>query len=149
MELNRILVPTDFSACSTAAFEWAASLARDRGAMLLLLHVRENPGGVGEEESGVNRDEAYLHRLLRQSGRTAREIGWSQHLAEGDPGEQIVRFAREQHADLIVIGTHGRRGISRLLMGSVAESVVRQASCPVLTVRQGPGDRSSALPADR
>ncbi|MCH5374990.1 MAG: universal stress protein [Planctomycetes bacterium] len=136
MQLKKILVPTDFSQGSSAAIEWAASLARDHNAMLMIVHVRENPGGVGDEASGINRNEVYLHRLLQQSGRAATGVGWSQHLLEGDAGEQIVRFAAEQQVDLIVLGTHGRQGLMRLLMGSVAESVLRRATCPVLTVKQ-------------
>jgi len=135
VKLKKILVPTDFSDSSAAALELAMCLARDHDATLLIVHVRENPGGVGEGQAAVNKDEAYLHRLLQEAGRRAAGIGCSRHLLEGDPGEQIVKFAEQQQVDLIALGTHGRRGIVRWLMGSVAESVVRRASCPVLTIK--------------
>jgi nucleotide-binding universal stress UspA family protein len=136
--VNTILHPTDFSERSQHAFWLACSLARDYGARLIVLHVVAAPAVVyaegmvppiPEELRAAAQEE--LDRL--QAPRA--DVRAERRLAEGDAVEETLRVARETNADLIVVGTHGRTGLGRLLMGSVAEQVVRRASCPVLTVK--------------
>jgi len=145
---TRILVPTDFSEPSDAALEYARALADKFGATLHLLHVIE-PGYA----TGTFSNEAYIaveapgsyEMLVKEAqAKFAYRVfpsdrarhGATTEVMTGMSAATIVEFARDQHIDLIVMGTHGRTGLAHLLMGSVAEHVVRTASCPVLTVRQ-------------
>jgi len=137
-----ILHPTDFSASSEHAFQLAASLARDHGAHLIILHVDPPTRGVGPAmvvpptPPGVYNDQLWEEfRRLTASDPRIREVHIKTELITGDPITEILEIARERDCDLIVMGTHGRTGLSRLLMGSVAEAVLRRASCPVLTVK--------------
>jgi nucleotide-binding universal stress UspA family protein len=136
-EIKTILHPTDFSERSDQAFRLACSLARDHGARLVLLHVAPPPmteiGGVMTPDPGRH-DEEYWEQLRQRQPEDPR-VSVERLLAEGSPGEAILRAARETGCDLIVLGTHGRTGLGRVLMGSVAEEVVRKATCPVLTVK--------------
>ena len=139
MHVNKILFPTDFSEASHHALAWAASLARDSGASLVIVHVEEPPMayGGGEMYYGVeetDRDE--LRRHLAEVLPSDPTVHCEHKLLVGDPAGSIVHTAETEGADLIVMGTHGRTGLTRLLMGSVAEAVVRRAPCPVLTVKQ-------------
>jgi nucleotide-binding universal stress UspA family protein len=138
LTIRRILYPTDFSNMSGPAFELASALARDYAADLLVLHVLAPslvvaPNGVAitgpSEETDRARDQ--LEAIRPADPR----VSVGHRLAEGHPVEEIVKAAREAQADLIVMGTHGHTGVSRLLMGSVAEGVMRKAPCPVLTVK--------------
>jgi nucleotide-binding universal stress UspA family protein len=138
LAIKTLLHPTDFSERSTYAFHLACALARDYGARLVLLHVTTTPTiGYGEgllppdPELFVQEAREQLHRLAVPDGNVRAE----HRLEEGEPVTEILRVAQEIHADLIVLGTHGRAGLGRLLMGSVAEQVVRKATCPVLTVK--------------
>jgi nucleotide-binding universal stress UspA family protein len=138
LPVRTILHPADFSECSRPAFELACALARDYGARLVVIHVAQLPllmpeGGV-LVPSPVDEAEGARVRLEQVRPADSR-VGVRHRLAEGDPAEEILKVAEEEQADLIVMGTHGRGGLSRLLMGSVAEGVLRQAPCPVLTVR--------------
>ena len=132
-----ILHPTDFSDCANHAFELACAVARDRGARLLLLHVILPPAAHGEVVARRQAPNYYdeLWNALRAMRPTHGEIPIDHRLEEGDPAEVILRVAQESASGLIVLGTHGRTGVSRLLMGSVADEVVRKAACPVLTIR--------------
>ena len=138
--IRRILHPTDFSEPATAALEVAISMAEEYGAELSLLHVCEPlmvMAGEGFPQIPPNDAEEALARLNSievplPPGRLFR------HLVVGEPAAEIVREANEGSCDLIVMGTHGRTGLNRLLMGSVAEGVSRHAPCPVLTVREIP-----------
>ena len=137
LPIHTILHPTDFSDRSGHALQLASALARDYQARLVLLHVLPRPvigygEGVIPPEPEFLREEAkeQLDRLAVPGGGVVAD----RRLAEGDPAGVILHIARETHADLIVMGTHGRTGLGRLLMGSVAEHVLRRASCPVLTV---------------
>jgi len=140
MNARKILFPTDFSPASHEALHWATSLARDSGATLLIAHVEEPPMayGGGEMYYGMDdemtRDE--LRKTLLQVVPTDHNVPFDHMLLVGDPATAIVHAAEKEEADLIVLGTHGRTGLTRLLMGSVAESVVRRAKCPVLTIKQ-------------
>jgi universal stress protein A len=147
MAIRQILVPTDFSEPSRAALDYAAELARPLGATLDVLHVWEAPVFVPPSmlpEAGVA-DVAALE-LYRESAESQlatfvadakkRGIAVRTSFAElGPAAHTIAEFARARHYDLIVIGTHGRTGLAHVVIGSVAERVVRYAHCPVLAVR--------------
>jgi len=120
-----ILVPVDMSSCSQAAFRLAWRLAQFHGARVEVLHATS-------EASPVLRAE--VERFLSAS-LTEHEPIPSIHLMPGAPRDVILRLAEYLVADVIVLGTHGRTGRVRMLAGGVAESVVRAATCPVLTVR--------------
>jgi len=139
MVANKIIFPTDFSEASNHALRWATSLARDSGAALVVVHVEEPPMAYGGGEmyypvEEPNRDE--LRRSLAQVQPTDPMVPCIHKLLVGEPADAIAKIAETEGADLIVMGTHGRTGLTRLLMGSVAEAVVRKARCPVLTVKQ-------------
>jgi nucleotide-binding universal stress UspA family protein len=138
MNIKTILHPTDFSAASHYALELAFSLARDHGARVVLLSVVEPPFYGGEPLMPIatlpdlrTEAENWFETLPKPKG----DIETKHVLAEGDPVNEILRVAAEEHADFIVLGTHGRTGLSRLLMGSVAENVIRRATCPVVAVK--------------
>jgi nucleotide-binding universal stress UspA family protein len=138
LAVNTILHPTDFSERSHYAFWLACSLARDYGARLIVLHVVAAPAVVYAE--GIvppNPEElrAAVQEELNRLQAPRADVRAERRLAEGDAVEETLRVAKEANADLIVMGTHGRTGLGRLLMGSVAEQVMRRASCPVLTVK--------------
>ena len=144
-KFRRILQPTDFSRASGAAFAQAVALARENRAELLLVHVLLPPTpfmGDGyipprtyEELGAAARRGAQraLAKLLAKAKRATSRV--KAVVLEGVPYEQIARTARRRRADLIVMGTHGRTGLSRFFMGSVAERVIPLAPCPVMTVR--------------
>jgi nucleotide-binding universal stress UspA family protein len=135
-----ILCPTDFSADARPAFEVAGILAREGGGQLVVLHVERPPlatlgGTTGVPPLPVEYDRQRLREQLKRIQPSRPGIAIEHRLEYGDPVSVILRVAQEIDPDLIVMGTHGRTGLRRLLMGSVAEGVVRKASCPVLTVR--------------
>jgi nucleotide-binding universal stress UspA family protein/uncharacterized protein (DUF2267 family) len=138
LPIRTILHPTDLSDCSRHAGELAANLAKDRDAQLVLLHVIE-PSEF-ESELGVALSDPKALRAavdgeLFELQRSYKSVRCEQVVAMGAPAAEIVRVAREIKSDLIVLGTHGRTGLGRLLMGSVAEEVIRRAPCPVLTLK--------------
>src|SRR5262245_45199111 len=138
MNAKRILFPTDFSTCSDAGLEQATALARDAGAKLLIVHVEEPPAAYGGGEmyyGAIEPDNSALVKMLHAVVPTDPDVPFEHRMLMGDPAEEIVRFAEEARCELIVMGTHGRSGFRRLLMGSVAEAVVRRAKCPVLTYK--------------
>ena len=143
--IRRVMHPSDFSRASGAAFARAVDLAKANRAELIVAHVLAPiilmmgdayvPPRVFEDLEAAARAEGkkQLNRLLakaRRAGVRARSM-----LLEGIAHEQIVRAARSTHADLIVIGTHGRTGIAKMFLGSVAGRVVSSTRCPVMTVR--------------
>jgi len=140
MNARKILFPTDFSPASHEALHWATSLARDSGATLLICHVEEPPMAYGGGElyyGGADElTQEELKKTLLQVVPTDHNVAYDHMLLVGDPATAIVHAAEKEEADLIVMGTHGRSGLSRLLMGSVAETVIRKAKCPVLTIKQ-------------
>lgn len=142
---RRILHPSDFSRASSVAFKKAVEMAKANRGELMLVHV-VNPvipvAGDGyvspkmyEEIAASNR--AWAQKELNKLVAKAKASGVRAKAAvlEGSAHDQIVRFARAKRADLLVLGTHGRSGIAKLFLGSVAGRVVAAASCPVLTVR--------------
>lgn len=138
MLAKKILFPTDFSHTGDAALAMATALARDTGATLIITHVEEptNVYAGGEFYYGIpNPPTEELRRMLSEVKPTDPAVVYEHRLLTGDPAATIVRCADEENVDLIVMGTHGRTGIVRVLMGSVAESVVRRANCPVVTYK--------------
>jgi nucleotide-binding universal stress UspA family protein len=138
LRIRSILHPTDFSKNSEYAWHMACALARDYGARLLLAHAQP-PAAVAYGEFGALPPDTYdreaLERQLAQVQPTDSQLAVSRHVLDGDPATAICEFAKDNAVDLIVMGSHGRTGLGRLLMGSVAELVVRRAQCPVLTVK--------------
>jgi nucleotide-binding universal stress UspA family protein len=140
-----ILHPTDFSPASSAAFRRALALARQDRALLVVAHVLVPPAPIVGEgyvspatydaiQEGARRGaEKGLERLAARARREG--VRPQALLLHGLPHEEIPRAARRRRVDLIVMGTHGRTGLGRLFLGSVAERVVALAPCPVMTVR--------------
>jgi nucleotide-binding universal stress UspA family protein len=138
-KIRKILFPTDLSPASNAVLRHATALARGNNASLLILHVEEPPlaYGGGEMFYGVGEISTdALQKMLDKVVPDDPAVKVERRLVMGDPASEIPRVAKEENVDLIVLGTHGRTGLLRLLMGSVAELVVRRAHCAVLTVRQ-------------
>lgn len=147
--IQRILVPVDFSPCSQTALDYAVFVAERFKASLEVLHVWEAPqylgmevmvqvpGEVGQSLSQFVQAQARqdLDKMLEPLAQRS-DLKVQGRLEAGEPYDVIIRVAEQMVCDLLVVGTHGRRGLSHLLMGSVAERVVRRAPCPVLTVRQ-------------
>jgi len=144
IELKRILVPTDFSEPSAAAVKYAKAFAEAFGASLHVLHVLEDPfifaptseGYAAPPEFYADMEKNARDRLgTVLSDADLKKLKTQLALKKGSPFVEIVRYAKSEDIDLIVMGTHGRGPIAHMLMGSVAERVVRKAPCPVLTVR--------------
>ena len=138
MKAKKILLPVDFSTAGEAALQTATMLARDSGATLIVLHVEEPPMayGGGEMYYGlVEPDRNELSRMLHEVKPSDPSIPVVYRLVTGDPATSVVQAAEQENADFIVVGSHGRTGLGRLLMGSVAEAIVRRAQCPVVTVK--------------
>lgn len=138
LPLGTVLHPTDFSENSEYAFRVACGLARDYNARLVLLHVMAPPmviyaGGPVPAETWPSIDE--VQEKLRELQGQAHGVRVETQVLEGDPVDMILRAAEETDCDAVVMGTHGRTGLGRLLMGSVAEAVIRKAPCPVLSVK--------------
>jgi nucleotide-binding universal stress UspA family protein len=142
-EIRRILCPIDFSETSKPAFEYAVALAAQLGAELELFHVYQLPayalpeGGLeilaGLEAEIENQLQQQLDAFAKYS--TEPSVKITTVLGTGVPYVEIIRAAKQRKADLIVIGTHGRTGLAHLLIGSVAERVVRTSEVPVLSIR--------------
>src|SRR6185436_4399085 len=134
---KKILVPLDFSDCSKYALQYAAAMARQFGAELQLLHVVEPYPPVPEmypiDVETLQDDTAELESLRRGLGDKVRSTIC---LRTGTPQLEITRCAQDLKSDLIIIATHGRKGLSRMLLGGTTEKVVRLAPCPVLVVRE-------------
>ena len=140
--LNHILVPHDFGDTSKTAMDYAIALARMFNAVLDVLHVRDRADTIiparFPRELYDELETTVRERLLRITALDETKPSLDFHLRSGTVHAEILRFAREQQTDLIVMGTHGRGAVARAVMGSVAETVVRTAPCPVLTVRKPP-----------
>jgi universal stress protein A len=152
MDIRSILLPTDFSECARYAVPVAAEFARLLGARVICLHVVEpvvQPVGwtplaepmpvaeLGDQmEESAARDLPAFSKSEEFAGLDVEHLS-----APGDPAAEIVRVAEERGAGLIVLSSHGRTGLGRILFGSTAESVVRHARCPVLVVKPPEGDK--------
>jgi nucleotide-binding universal stress UspA family protein len=153
IRITKILYPTDFSSYSNQAYFHAIALAENHGASLTILFVQtpdsSAPGASGDESF----TRSYWRNQLEQIRPTNPDIAVRHVLLNGDPAEEIVRYGRDAGMDLIVMGTHGRTGVERLVLGSVAEKVLRDASCSVLVVKLPKGlpvtERGVAVAAAR
>ena len=132
--IRRILFPTDFSPSAKVAFRYAEQLAAAAGAQLLVLHVQQDLPTVGPVCDVDRKTKRQLQEVQPRSS----DIEVEHIVYSGSPGKAICWIAQEHRCDQIVMGTHGRTGLINLLMGSVAEYVVRHARCPVLTVPSRP-----------
>lgn len=154
IKLEQILVPTDFSEFSSTALKYGCELASRFGARLHLLHVVEDnfafvPDGglvVGAELIVETKQaaEKAIERLPDADWLPNGRDQVQRSVVQGTPFVEVVRYAKSNEIDLIVVGSHGRTGLSHMLLGSVAELVVRKAPCPVLTVR--PGQHEFVMP---
>jgi nucleotide-binding universal stress UspA family protein len=143
--IRRILVPTDFSDCALPAVRYAAELANKFGSELILLHVvpdavlalpdavMPTPTPLADLNALTDAGKQGLANLI--AAEKLQERRPRSEVRIGSPAQEITAAATDLHADLVCIGTHGRGGLARVLLGSVAEHVLRQAPCPVLTVR--------------
>jgi nucleotide-binding universal stress UspA family protein len=153
MHLQTILFPTDYSEQSQAALDYAVDLARTFGARLIVLHIVPTLGpeevSFGEA-AGQKQPEAYRRHLWEELHAKVRifdpRIGVEYVLSEDEPAKAINELATHRHCDMIVLGTHGRHGLHRLLEGSVAERVIRSAPCPVLVVGPSHAHTMPSLP---
>lgn len=137
MSAKQILCPIDLSENSLAAVEMATSIAMARESTILFLFVAfpELPASAGlaiaEVDQAIQKENEKFHKITP----TNSSVAYEHELVRGNPAEEIVRIADEREVEFIVMSTHGRSGLSRMLMGSVAEEVIRNANCPVLTLR--------------
>jgi len=146
--LKRILVPVDFSPCARAALDYAYFLGEQLGAAIEVIHVWHPPRYIGPDtalevfaeprntqweyaRADVSKEMEQFLAEFQKRGR----VQISFRLEQGNPYETILKIADDGKFDIIVLGTHGRTGLSHVLVGSVAERVVRHSRCPVLTVR--------------
>lgn len=140
MTTKTILFPTDFSDASGTAFQYAVDYARLANAKLLIVHVHEPAlpiiGGEIAYLPPLDADPQRRKLALQAIVPADASVEYSHRLLAGDPASEIVNLAKSEHVDLIVLGTHGRTGLERLIMGSTAEQVLRRAPCPVLAVKE-------------
>jgi nucleotide-binding universal stress UspA family protein len=151
LPIKTILCPADFSEPSQQAYRAACVTARRYSARIIVVHVLPEPRYVYCEFGTGAMDWEFVEREVCESLRAIyppdRRIAVEHRVCRGPAAAEILVLARTQKADLIVMGTHGRTGIRRLLLGSVAEAVLRRAPCPVLTVREPVPAATSAAPA--
>ena len=150
MQINHILVPIDFSSDAGDAVDMAISLGKELGSRITLLHViHEVYVGVGEmaaalPPSYIEEIETEVEREIQTYLNKVVEVGLQGDylVVHGVPFQCILDAAEEQNIDLIIMGTHGRTGLKHVLLGSVAEKVIRMATCPVLVTRSQHDDQS-------
>ena len=135
ISVKKILYPTDFSTYSTQAYFHAVALAEIHGASLTVLYVYPGVVEAAEAERDEEQDRRYWRSQLEQIRPANPRIPVSHVFLEGDPATEIGRYAADANIDLIVMGTHGRTGLERMLLGSVAEQTLRAAPCSVLVVK--------------
>jgi nucleotide-binding universal stress UspA family protein len=152
MNVQRVLFPTDFSHYNDAALRYASTLAAEADALLYIVHVDEMQdlnAAMGEAgyiiaAAVAHEGRAEVRRRLESVVPTNQDVTHEHYYLRGSPVTEILDFAERENVDLIVMASHGRTGLSRLLMGSVAEGVMRKAPCPVLIVRQPANERDRA-----
>jgi nucleotide-binding universal stress UspA family protein len=135
IHVKKILYPTDFSSYSNQAYFHAVALAENHGASLTVLFVHTPDFAAPEGPRDPARARRYWQSQLEQIRPLNPDIPVQHIFLEGDPATEIVRYTRDASMDLIVMGTHGRTGLDRLLLGSVAEKVMRDAPCSVLVAK--------------
>jgi nucleotide-binding universal stress UspA family protein len=139
MQLQHILIPTDFSGFAEEVVQQVLALAAREQAKVLLLHVLPGPSEPGTGEAMQARTAQWLRDLVGQAWVPVHTlVGW------GTPATEICRVAKEYHIDLIAMSTHGRTGIAQHVMGSVADAVIRQAPCAVLILRAARAGKEGA-----
>ncbi|GAB5541053.1 MAG: universal stress protein [Sandaracinaceae bacterium] len=144
-EIRRILVPVDFSEPSENALDYAIELAAKFGADVQAIHAYQLPvyalpdGAMMAGPEFTTKVTAELQKALEELASRKSGVKLETHLLEGIPYKEVVRMTEELDADLVVMGTHGRTGLKHLLLGSVAERVVRSSKVPVITVPSGEG----------
>lgn len=132
MKKNLILCPVDYSSSTEPAIRLAADLARARKSKIVLLHVIDpNEHAISTVESQNNR----FQERLRDHYLVENDVEFQHVTRHGNPADTIIKFAKKQSTDIIVMGTHGRTGLARVVVGSVAQKVMALASCPVVTVK--------------
>ena len=134
MNAKVILVPTDFSHSAQAALDYAALLARDLNATLLIAHVHAVPELPGAYDDVCDPEEEAERQVLEALQPPEAHGPFERMFLVGHPSDAILRTAHEKHADIIVMGAHGQTNSSANVMGAVASAVLRQATCPVLTI---------------
>ena len=150
IDVNNILLPTDFSDCAAAALEYACDLAQRYDAKLSMLHVIHDPTlevpdfGMGLAFPGYVENLPDRRKKVVEAANDAlknlsdacpqHSTAIEYHIKFGQPFKEVLKLAEEDSVDLIVMGTHGRAGLSHILLGSVAERVIQKANCPVMTV---------------
>ena len=142
LDIRRILVPIDFTETSERALDYAVELARKLGAEITVMHAYELPiygfpdGALVASVDVATRISQASQEGLQAAVEKRRNCGVEMRaiLRDGPPADEIATVADEIGADLVVLGTHGRRGLRRAIMGSVAEEVIRACQCPVLTI---------------
>ena len=135
INIRKILYATDFSSYSNQAYFHAVALAESHGASLAILYVYSPHSAMPDLSGRREADRQYWRDQLEQIRPVDARISVRHVFREGDPAAEIIRHAAESGTDLIVMGTHGRTGLERLLLGSVAEKVMREAPCSVLVVK--------------
>ena len=152
MDIKKLLVPTDFSEANNAALEYASHLASETGAMLYIVHADDmeeaaaimaksgHPYPFWQDEPSHREGHVKLKKVIPTLG----NVKCRHRYLKGTPTAEIVSFAERNNVDLIVMASHGLTGLSRLLMGSTAEGVMRRAPCPVLIVKQPSTEETSA-----
>lgn len=133
--VKKILYPTDFSSYSNQAYFHAVALAETHGASLTVLYVYSGPKTDNGTVPDASAEKEYWQSQLEQIRPANLDIPVSHVLIEGDPATEIARYAADAQIDLIVMGTHGRSGLERMLMGSVAEQTLRNAPCSVMIAK--------------
>jgi universal stress protein A len=138
MKIQKILCPVDFSTHSQPALAYAKALARAFNGSVTIMHVAPDLLPIPMAEVGyapIELEAEFQSSKERLDKIECEGVDCKKHLTQGFPAEEIVRFAKQENFDLIVMPTHGRTGLKRLLMGSVAEHVMRESPCPVLAVK--------------
>jgi nucleotide-binding universal stress UspA family protein len=150
MKLDSILFPTDFSHYNDTALEYASTLAAEANAKLFIVHVHDTRdlnspiGDTGFVYEVAWREEDMVARdRLDKVVPTDASVKFEHHYLTGRPVDEVLAFAADNQIDLIVMASHGRSGISRLVLGSMAEGVMRKAPCPVLIVKQPAGKQET------
>jgi nucleotide-binding universal stress UspA family protein len=153
MNIQRVLVAIDFSDCSNAALEVASRIASESKARLYIVHVNGvinvSVPAIPAVEGGYYYDAPWgyerheVHERLTKIMPTVVNVPYEHCYLTGPPVSEILKCAARQNIDLIVMGSHGRTGLSRLIMGSVTEGVMRKAHCPVLIVKPGIDEREA------
>lgn len=142
-KVKKILAPTDLSKLSRAAVRYALELAREQDAEVVAYHVISEDGDWFGKDDGLNPASAFvpqlkerLHEFVKENfANMVGKVNIREVVEAGVPYNKIVAKAEEEHADLIVMSTHGRTGFEQIMLGSVTAKVVARAGCPVLTIR--------------